>query len=169
MWCVGRLRRKGSEWWNEVVGWAVAEKRRAFEEWLQRRDRVTYDREWLWNGQFKLQKEWWTGNGESNFGMISSIFEGNKKMFWKEVKWARKGEQARDEMVNGCKWSNIAWCCWGQEELGRVFWIGTECGRCQGGKYQCSWQLADGGVGRFEWKSNIMRGIKGGSEWNEIW
>ena len=25
-----------------------------------------------------------------------------------------------------------------------------KCGRCQGGKYQCSWQLADAGVGRFE-------------------
>ena len=41
---VGRQRRKGSEWWNEEVGRAVAEKRRAFEEWLQIRDRVTYDR-----------------------------------------------------------------------------------------------------------------------------
>ena len=41
---VGGHRRKGSEWWNEEVGRAVAEKRRAFEEWLQRRDRVTYER-----------------------------------------------------------------------------------------------------------------------------
>ena len=41
---VGGQRRKGSEWWNEEVGRAVAEKRRAFEKWLQRRDRVTYDR-----------------------------------------------------------------------------------------------------------------------------
>ena len=40
---VGGQRRKGSEWWNEV-GMAVAEKRRAFEESLQRKDRVTYDR-----------------------------------------------------------------------------------------------------------------------------
>ena len=37
-------RRKGSEWWNEQVGRVVAERRRAFEEWLQRRDKVTYDR-----------------------------------------------------------------------------------------------------------------------------
>ena len=37
-------RRKGSEWWNEEVGKAVAEKRRTFKEWLQRRDMVTYDR-----------------------------------------------------------------------------------------------------------------------------
>ena len=48
---VGGQRRKGSEWRNEEVGKAVAENRRAFEEWLQRRDRVTYDRyrhrEWL--------------------------------------------------------------------------------------------------------------------------
>ena len=30
--------------WNEEVGSSVAEKRSASEEWLQRRDRVTYDR-----------------------------------------------------------------------------------------------------------------------------
>ena len=41
---VGGQRKTGSEWWNEEVSRAVAEKRRAFEEWLQRRDRVTYDR-----------------------------------------------------------------------------------------------------------------------------
>ena len=29
-----------------------------------------------------------------------------------------------------------------------------------------SWQLADADVGRFEWKSNIASGSKGGSEWN---
>ena len=38
---VGGHRRKGSEWWNEEVGRAVDEK--SFEEWLQRRDMVTYD------------------------------------------------------------------------------------------------------------------------------
>ena len=40
---VGGQRRMGSEWWNEEVGRAVAEKRKAFEEWLQRY-RVTYGR-----------------------------------------------------------------------------------------------------------------------------
>ena len=34
---VGRQRRKGSEWRNEEVGRAVREKRRDFEEWLQKR------------------------------------------------------------------------------------------------------------------------------------
>ena len=41
---VSGQRRKESEWWNEEVGRVMAENRRAFEEWLQRRDRVTYDR-----------------------------------------------------------------------------------------------------------------------------
>ena len=39
-----RRARRLSECWNEEVGRTVAEKIRAFEEWLQRRDRVTYDR-----------------------------------------------------------------------------------------------------------------------------
>ena len=30
---------------------------------------------------------------------LGNNFEGNKKMFWKEVKRMKKGEQARDEMV----------------------------------------------------------------------
>ena len=41
---VGGQRRKGSEWWTEEVCRAVTEKRRSFEESLQRRDRVTCDR-----------------------------------------------------------------------------------------------------------------------------
>ena len=47
-------RRKGSEWWNEELDKAVAEKRKAFEEWLQRRDRVTYDRYWAQRVAVKL-------------------------------------------------------------------------------------------------------------------
>ena len=30
---------------------------------------------------------------------LGNDFEGNKNMFWKEVKRLRKGEQAREEMV----------------------------------------------------------------------
>ena len=43
---VGGQKRKGSVWWNEEGGKAVAEMRRAFEECLQRRDMVTFDRYW---------------------------------------------------------------------------------------------------------------------------
>ena len=32
------IARTGSEWWNEEVGRAVAERKRAFEEWLYREE-----------------------------------------------------------------------------------------------------------------------------------
>ena len=37
---------------------------------------------------------------------LGNDFEDNKKMFWKEVKRERKGEQARDEIVKdvNCKY-----------------------------------------------------------------
>ena len=82
------------------MGGAVAEKRRAFMEWLQRRDRVSYDRskaqrvgvkqaakvadrmaDWLWDER------------------LGNEFKDNKKIFQKEVKRVRKGEQAKDEIV----------------------------------------------------------------------
>ena len=62
----------------------MAEKRRAFEEWLQRRDRVTYDK---YRAQrvvvklaVKVEKEWRSGDGESDWGMIS---RGTKGCFGK--------------------------------------------------------------------------------------
>ena len=60
------------------MGVAVVEKR-IFEEWLQRRDKVTYryDRyraqRVVVNGQFKSQKESCAGDGESDWGMISRV------------------------------------------------------------------------------------------------
>ena len=97
---VGGQRRKGSEWWNEEVGRVVAEKIRAFEEWLQRRDTVTYDRYRAQRVAVKLafqaakrMADWRRGE------RLGNDSEGNKKMFWKEVKRVRKGEQAREEMV----------------------------------------------------------------------
>ena len=72
-------RRKGSEWWNEEEGEVVAEKRRDFEEWLQRRDRATYDRyraqRVVVKRAVKVEKEWRSGDGESDWGMISGIIK----------------------------------------------------------------------------------------------
>ena len=72
---VGGQRRKGSEWWNEEVRRAVDEKRKAFEEWLQKRGSVTYDRSRAQRVAVKLasklEKEWRTGDGESDWRMIS--------------------------------------------------------------------------------------------------
>ena len=78
---------KGIEWWNEKVGRAVAEKRRAFEEWLQRRDLVTYD---IYRAQRVVVKravQVAKRMADRRWGeRLGNDFEGNKKMFWKEVK-----------------------------------------------------------------------------------
>ena len=97
---VSGQRRNGSEWWNEEVGRAVAEKRRAFEDWLQRRDRVTYDRYRAQRVAVKLAVQAAKRIADRRWGERLVIdFEGNKKILWKEVKRVRKGEQAREEMV----------------------------------------------------------------------
>ena len=70
-------KRKRSEWWNEEVGRAVAEKRRAFEEWFQRRDRVTYDRYRAQGVAVKLAvqaaKRMADRRWESDWGMTSRV------------------------------------------------------------------------------------------------
>ena len=82
------------------MGRAVAEKRRAFEEWLQRRDRVTYDRYRTQRVPVKLAVQAAKRMADRRWGeRLENDFEGNKKMFWKEAKRVRKGEQAREEMV----------------------------------------------------------------------
>ena len=97
---VGRRRRKGSEWWNEEVGRVVAEKRRAVEEWLQRRDRVTYDRYQAQRVVVKQAVQAAKTMADWRWGeRLGNDFEGNKKMFWKELKRVRKREQAKKEMV----------------------------------------------------------------------
>ena len=96
----GGQRRKGSECWNEEVGRAVAEQRRAIEERLKRRDRLTYDKyraqRVVVKGAVKVAKrmaDWRWGK------RLGNNFETNKRIFLKEVKRVKKGEQARDEMV----------------------------------------------------------------------
>ena len=93
-------RRKWSEWWNGGVCRAGAEKRRAFEECLQRRDRVTYDRYRAQRVAVKLAVQSAKRMADWRWGeRLGNDFEGNKKMFWEEVKRVRKGEQASEEMV----------------------------------------------------------------------
>ena len=73
-------RRKGSEWWNEEVGREVAKKRRAFEEWLQRRDRVTYDRYRAQRVAVKLAVQAAKRMADRQWGeQLGNDFEGNKK------------------------------------------------------------------------------------------
>ena len=69
----------------------VAEKRKAFKEWLQRRDRVTYDRYRAQRVVVKLAVQAAKRMADSRLGeRLGNDFDGNKKMFWKEVKRVRK-------------------------------------------------------------------------------
>ena len=72
----------------------------AFEEWLQRRDRVTYDRYWAQRVAMKLAVQAAKRMADRRWGeRLGNNFEGNKKMFWEEVEQVRKGEQAREEIL----------------------------------------------------------------------
>ena len=78
---VGEQRRKGSEWCNEEVGRAVAEKRRTFEEWLQRRDRVTYDRYRAQRVAVKLAVQAGKRMADLQWGeRLENDFKGNKEV-----------------------------------------------------------------------------------------
>ena len=80
---VGGQRRKWSEWWNKEVGKAVAEKRKAFQEWLQRRDRITYDRYRAHRVVVRLAVQVAKRMADRRWGeRFGNDFEGNKKMFW---------------------------------------------------------------------------------------
>ena len=73
----------------------MAEKRRAFEEWLQRSDRVTYDRYRAQRVALKLAVQAAKRMADRrSLERLGNDFEGNKKIFWKEVKLVRKGGQA---------------------------------------------------------------------------
>ena len=82
------------------MGRAMDVKEREFEEWLPRRDRVTYDRclaqRVVVKRAVNVAKIIFYWRREERLG---NDFERNKKMFRKEVKRVRKSEQARNEMV----------------------------------------------------------------------
>ena len=81
------------------MGRAVAEKRRAFEQWLHR-DRITYNRCRAQRVVVKQAVQVAKRMADQRWGeRLGNVFEGNKKMVWKEVKRVRRGEQARNEMV----------------------------------------------------------------------
>ena len=97
---VGGCRRKGCEWWNEEVKLAVAQKRRAFEEWLQARSALAYDNYREKRREVKRVVRRAKRDADARWGRrLCQNFEGNKKMFWKEVKRVRKGETGKEEVV----------------------------------------------------------------------
>ena len=97
---VGAGIRKGSEWWCEEVSMAVAEKRRAFEVWLQQKDEVSYGRYKEKRNQARRAVRHAKVAADERWGRrMTDNFQENKKMFWKEVKRVRKGESGKEERV----------------------------------------------------------------------
>ena len=97
---VGGGVRKGSEWWCEDVRKAVAEKRQAYEVWLQRRDEASYESYKERRNQAKRAVRVAKVRADERWGRkLTENFQENKKMFWKEVKRIRKGTSRNEERV----------------------------------------------------------------------
>ena len=91
--------KKGSEWWNDRVREVVADKRRAYEVWLQRKNAETYEvyKEKRRSVKRVVREE--KRKADERFGRkLSESYQCNRKMFWKEVKRVRKGGE-REEKV----------------------------------------------------------------------
>merc|ERR1711915_38529 len=89
---VGDCRRKGSEWWNEEVKRKVEEKKKAFEEWLQKDNVLSYERYKEKKVEVKRKVREAKRTADFRWGQeLGKSFEENKKKFWKEMKRSRKG------------------------------------------------------------------------------
>ena len=97
---VGGTRKKGSEWWDEEVKRKVAEKKKAFSEWL--RDKTDQKWENYRNIKNEVKRSVRVSKKRANnrWGRrLTENFSENKKMFWKEVKQQRKEGGKREETV----------------------------------------------------------------------
>ena len=97
---VGGGLRKGSEWWCEEVKLAVAEKRQAFETWLQSRTVASYERYKETRRQAKRVVKEAQERADDRWGRkLTENFQVNKKMFWKEVMRTRRGTTKGESRV----------------------------------------------------------------------
>ena len=92
--------RKGSEWWNEEVAQLVRNKREMYRIWLQNRCSVTYDRYKVVRSEVKRAVRRAKRDADVRWGeKLVEDFGTNKRMFWREVKRTRKGDEVREERV----------------------------------------------------------------------
>ena len=91
---MGQKIRKGSELWNDKVRIAVLQKRKVFEQWLQQGTEQAFDEHREERRRVKVVVREEKREEDDMFGTkLSQDFEEKRKMFWKEVKRGRKGEQ----------------------------------------------------------------------------
>ena len=92
----GKERKRG-EWWNYKVKSAILQKRKVFEQWLQIRSEKAFDRYREERRKVKAVVRESKRKVEDTFRTnLGQNFEGNRKMFWKEVKRVWKGVQGEE-------------------------------------------------------------------------
>jgi len=97
---VGHGIRRGSEWWNEDVKKVVKEKKSMYEEWLQKKDAVSYERYKSKRMEVKNAVRKAKREADERWGeRLNESFKENSKMFWKELKRVRKGETGSEGRV----------------------------------------------------------------------
>ena len=99
----------------------VAEKRRAYEVWLQRNDRNSYEVYKEVRNRVKTVVRRVKRAADERWGRrVTENFERNKKMFWKEVKRARKGQSEREARGKSERsgWQDDCGGRRGEEEMG---------------------------------------------------
>ena len=96
---VGGARKRGSEWWDEETKQKVAEKRRAFNEWLRDKSDQKWENYRNIKSEAKRSVRESKRRANNRWGRrLTGNFSENK-MFWKEVKQQRKEGGRREEMV----------------------------------------------------------------------
>ena len=97
---VGKGIRKGSEWWNDKVKKAVNEKKWMYEEWLQKKDALSYGRYKRKRMEVKNVVKKAKREADERWGeRMNESFRENSKMFWKELKRVRKGESGSESRI----------------------------------------------------------------------
>ena len=113
---VGGGVRKGSEWWCEEVKVAVEEKKRAHGVWLQKKSEVSYERYKECKRRAMRAVRFAKARADERWGRkLTEDVQGNKRMFWKEVKKTRKGPSRKEERVKAADGRLLV----EQEEVGR--------------------------------------------------
>ena len=92
--------RKGSEWWNEEIESLVRMKRNMYEAWLQDKCNENYERYKVVRNEVKRAVRRAKKQADDRWGeKLVEDFSSNKRMFWREVKRARKGMEVKEECV----------------------------------------------------------------------
>ena len=97
---LGGTKRLGSDWWCEEVQQAVEDKKSVYNEWLQNGGMDVYERYKMKRREVKRMVRQAKRRADERWATkVSSDFESNKKMFWKEVKKERGRDVRVDERV----------------------------------------------------------------------